>query len=144
MEGSRCASATAWSICCSDICSTGAVARRSARATMAGSVTARQPAQQASLTPTLGCTSERSLSATTLRPAACLLALLAFGCGPMSATSVIGDAEAAVRRARAADGERLAPYETVSAELYLEKAREEQGRAQYGAAMDLARQSVKI
>jgi len=62
----------------------------------------------------------------------------------MSATSVIGDAEAAVRRARAADGERLAPYETVSAELYLEKAREEQGRAQYGAAMDLARQSVKF
>jgi len=84
------------------------------------------------------------LSATTFRPAACLLASLALGCGPVGATSVISDAEAAVTRARAADGERLAPYETVSAELYLEKAREEQGRAQYGAAMDLARQSRKF
>lgn len=105
---------------------------------------ARLPDQQASLTPAQGCNSENSLSATTLRPAACLLAWLAFGCGPVGATSVIGDAETAVARARAADGERLAPYETVSAELYLEKAREEQGRAQYGAAMDLARQSMKF
>ena len=62
----------------------------------------------------------------------------------MRATSVIGDAEAAVARVRAADGERVAPYETISAELYLEKAREQQGRAQYGAAEDLARQSLRF
>jgi hypothetical protein len=80
----------------------------------------------------------------TCRPAACLLVLLAVGCGPVRATSVIGDAEAAVARARAADGERLAPYETVTAELYLAKAREESGRAQYGAAEDLARQSLRF
>jgi len=80
----------------------------------------------------------------TCRPAACLLVLLAAGCGPIRATSVIGDAEAAVFRARAADGERLAPYETISAELYLEKAREQQGRAQYGAAEELARQSLRF
>jgi uncharacterized protein DUF4398 len=79
----------------------------------------------------------------TFRSAACLLALLA-GCGPLGATSVIGDAEVAVARARAADGERLAPYETVSAELYLEKAREQQGRAQYGAAQELARESLRL
>lgn len=80
----------------------------------------------------------------TCRPAACLLVLLAVGCGPVRATSVIGDAEAAVARARAADGERLAPYETIAAELYLEKAREQRGRAQYGAAEDLAKQSLRF
>ena len=79
----------------------------------------------------------------TLRSAACLLAL-ATGCGPVGTTSVINDAEAAVARARAADGERLAPYEIVSAELYLEKAREQQGRAQYAAAQELARQSLEF
>ena len=70
--------------------------------------------------------------------------MLAAGCGPVRATSVIGDAQAAVARARAADGERVAPYETISAELYLEKAREQQGRAQYGAAEELARQSLRF
>jgi Domain of unknown function (DUF4398) len=80
----------------------------------------------------------------TCRAAACLLVVLAAGCGPIRATSVIGDAEAAVARARAADGERVAPYETISAELYLEKAREQQGRAQYGAAEELARQSLRF
>jgi Domain of unknown function (DUF4398) len=74
-------------------------------------------------------------------PLAALFALLA-GCGPIGAHGVIREAETAVVRARAAGGERLAPYETASAELYLEKAREEQGRAQYGAAQDLARQSL--
>jgi len=78
------------------------------------------------------------------RPAACLLVLLAAGCGPVRATSVIGDAEAAVASARAAGGEKLAPYETISAELYLAKAREEQGRAQYGAARELAEQSLRF
>jgi hypothetical protein len=81
----------------------------------------------------------------TCRPAGCcLLLLLAAGCGPVRATSVIGDAETAIARARAADGERLAPYETVSAKLYLAKAREQQGRAQYGAAEDLAKQSLRF
>ncbi|MFL5310573.1 MAG: DUF4398 domain-containing protein [Myxococcales bacterium] len=80
----------------------------------------------------------------TCRPAACLLVLLAAGCGPVRATSVVGDAETAVARARAADGERLAPYETIAAELYLEKAREQRGRAQYGAAEDLAQQSLRF
>jgi hypothetical protein len=80
----------------------------------------------------------------TCRSAGCLLVLLAAGCGPVRATSVIGDAETAIARARAADGERLAPYETVSAQLYLAKAREQQGRAQYGAAEDLAKQSIRF
>ena len=78
------------------------------------------------------------------RAVACLLVVLAAGCGPVRATSVIRDAETAVARARAADGERVAPYETILAELYLAKARDQRGRAQYGAAEDLARQSLQF
>jgi hypothetical protein len=47
-----------------------------------------------------------------------------------------------VARAQALDGEKLAPYETVSAELYLRKAYEEQGRARYGEAEQLAKESA--
>jgi hypothetical protein len=71
---------------------------------------------------------------------ACLVLFAA--CAPVGTRSVIRDAETAIARARALDGDRIAPYETKSAELYLQKAREEQGRAQYGAARDLARQSL--
>jgi Domain of unknown function (DUF4398) len=47
-----------------------------------------------------------------------------------------------VARAQALDGEKLAAYETVSAELYLRKAQEEQGRARYGDAEQLAKESA--
>jgi hypothetical protein len=72
--------------------------------------------------------------------ALCLPAV--WACGPLHATSAVGHAEAAVARAQALDGERLAPYESVSAELYLRKAREEQGRARYGDAEELANESA--
>jgi hypothetical protein len=64
------------------------------------------------------------------------------GCAPIGAYGVIREAETALVRARAAGSERYAPYQTASAELYLKKAREEQGRAEYGAAKELARQSL--
>jgi hypothetical protein len=76
------------------------------------------------------------------RVSALALLLALAGCGPIGAYGVIREAETALVRARAAGSERYAPYQTASAELYLEKAREEQGRAQYGAAKDLARQSL--
>ncbi len=47
-------------------------------------------------------------------------------------------------RAHAADGEKLAPYETTLADLYLIKAREEQGHARYADAKDLAADSIKL
>jgi hypothetical protein len=65
-------------------------------------------------------------------------------CGPVGATSLIGDAEIAVTRAHAADSDRHAIYEVTSADLYLEKAKEEQGHAHYSAAMDLAKKSVEM
>ena len=71
-------------------------------------------------------------------------AAAAASCGPVGATSVISDAELATARAHAADGDRYAVYETTSADLYLQKAREEQGRAHYGEAAQLARKSVEL
>ncbi len=80
-------------------------------------------------------------------PSAALAAALAAavaGCGPIGATSLIADAEIACARAHAADGDRHAIYETTSADLYLEKAKEEQGHAHYGPAMELAKKSVEL
>jgi len=74
---------------------------------------------------------------------ALLCALLAAGCGPVGATAVIADAEIALARANAAEGEKHATYETTAAVLYLAKAREEQGRARYSSAMDLAKKSAQ-
>lgn len=69
---------------------------------------------------------------------ATILACLLLGCGPLTATSAIDDAERALVRARAADADRYAGYETTLAELYLAKAREAQAYAQYGEARTLA------
>ena len=76
------------------------------------------------------------------RALALSLAAVSVSCGPVGATSLINDAEVATARAHAADGDRYAIYETTSADLYLQKAREEQGRARYEEAMALARESV--
>ena len=77
---------------------------------------------------------------------ACTFAVAAagLGCGPIGSTSLIGDAEIAVARAHAADGDTRAIYETTSADLYLQKAKEEQGHARYGPAMELAKRSVEL
>jgi hypothetical protein len=75
-------------------------------------------------------------------PAAVALALCA--CGPIAATGTIHDAESAVERAHAAEGEKYAPYETTLADLYLQKAHEEQGHARYSQARDLASEAQKL
>ena len=67
-----------------------------------------------------------------------ILACLLLGCGPVTATRVIDSADAALVRTRGADGDKLAPYETMLADLYLAKAREKQAYAQYGDAEMLA------
>ena len=71
-------------------------------------------------------------------------AFLVGGCGPIESTAVIAEAEVELAGARAAEGETYAPYEYVSAELYLEKAREERGYADYQAAIDYARKSAEM
>ena len=78
------------------------------------------------------------------RPIAPLLAATALGCGPVLATGVVNDAEAALARARASEGEKYALYETTLADLYLAKAKEEQSHAHYRVAQQLAAESVRI
>lgn len=70
-----------------------------------------------------------------------LTTLLVGGCGPVESTAVISDAQVAISGARSADGPRLAPYEFTSAELYLEKSREERGYADFEVAIEYARKS---
>lgn len=72
---------------------------------------------------------------------ASLLAAAAAACGPVAATSLIDAAAAASARAHAAGGDKYAPYETTSADLYLQKAREQDGHARYADAAALARTS---
>jgi len=73
-----------------------------------------------------------------------LLALsAAIGCGPVAATTVIDDAAAALARAHAAEGEKYALYETMLADLYLAKAKEEQGHARYSEAAQLGSEALK-
>src|SRR3954466_7913534 len=59
------------------------------------------------------------------------------------ATSVVDDADVALARAHAAEGEKYAIYETTLADLYLFKAKEAQGRARYSEAASLASDALK-
>jgi hypothetical protein len=59
------------------------------------------------------------------------------------ATSVIDDADVALARAHAAEGEKYALYETTMADLYLVKAREQAGHAHYSDAANLANEALK-
>ena len=73
-----------------------------------------------------------------------LALIAAASCGPVAATSVINDAEVALARAHATDGEKYAMYETTLADLYLVKAKEEQGHARYSQAAELASDALKF
>ena len=78
-----------------------------------------------------------------MRIARLLVLIACFGCGPVAATAVIDDAEAALARAHAAEGEKYALYETTLADLYLVKAREEQGHARYAEASHLGSEALR-
>ena len=73
-----------------------------------------------------------------------ILLCLLLGCGPATATSVIDDADGALVRARAANAERYGLYEATLADLYLAKAREEQGHARYADAQALAADALRF
>jgi hypothetical protein len=77
-----------------------------------------------------------------VRTLACTALLLA-ACGPLGATSVIDDAEVALVRAHASDADKYAPYDATAGDLYLAKAREEQGHARYASAIELARKAQR-
>jgi hypothetical protein len=71
-----------------------------------------------------------------------LLASLALAtlaaCGPIQSTAALIDADVEVEAARSAQAASSATYEFVSAEVYLHKAREVSGRAEYESATRLA------
>ncbi len=72
------------------------------------------------------------------------MALAAVACGPVQSTALIVDADVQYEAARAADAARLSPYEFTSAEVYLHKAREEVGYADYEVAIDFANKASKF
>lgn len=77
------------------------------------------------------------------RPAASLALLLgllvaATGCGPVISSYLIVNAQADLDGATAAESEKYAVYETTAAREFLHKAKEEQGYADFGPAIDYA------
>ncbi|MFN7130505.1 MAG: DUF4398 domain-containing protein [Myxococcales bacterium] len=85
-----------------------------------------------------------SFSARTQLVALAIVALSGAACGPVQSTSLIIDADVELGAARTADASRLAPYEYTAAELYLHKAREEQGYADYEQAIDFAQKAANF
>ena len=78
-----------------------------------------------------------------LRPLLAATLLLAAGCGPVQSAAWMMDAEVALQSARTAGAAEKAPYELTAAELYLHKAREELGYAEYEVALDFARKATR-
>jgi hypothetical protein len=71
------------------------------------------------------------------------VALLA-GCGPIHSTSALIDADVELEAARAAGASTAAVYEYTSAEVFLHKARETQGRSQYEASARFAQKAAGL
>ena len=70
------------------------------------------------------------------------VAALGAGCGPTQSTSFLLDAEVMVEAARTAQAEKLAPYEWTAAQLYIHKAKEEAGYADFEQSVDYAKKGV--
>jgi len=66
------------------------------------------------------------------------------GCGPIKSTSHLLDAEVQIQAARTAGAEKLAPYEWTAANLYIHKAREEVGYADFQAGVDFAEKAARF
>ena len=66
------------------------------------------------------------------------IVLCSTGCGPILSTVLIQQAATELEGAKAAHAEIHAPYEYTGAELYLEKAKEQQGYAEFAPAVDFA------
>lgn len=78
--------------------------------------------------------------------ASVLVALAVFigGCGSILSSSEITSAADALARAESLEAEQLAIYEYVSAEAYLEKAREEWGRSDFQKSVEYARRAQEF
>jgi hypothetical protein len=65
-------------------------------------------------------------------------------CGPIQSTAALIDADVELEAARAAGAAQSSPYEFTGAEVYLHKAREVSGRAEYEASTKLAAKSLAL
>jgi hypothetical protein len=72
------------------------------------------------------------------------VSLLQSGCTALIARSRIASAEESVLLAGRAGAEKRSPYEFTAARLYVEKAREEEEQARYGAAAALADEAARF
>ena len=74
-----------------------------------------------------------------------LLSLIILGaCGPLGAHSSIAKAHIALEAAEAANAERYAVYEYRSAQLYIRKAKEEEGYSSFQEAIDFAKKATEF
>jgi len=73
-----------------------------------------------------------------------LTSVLVSACGPARSTILIIDAQAALDGATTAQADKYALYEYTAAEAYLQKAREEQGYADFEPAMDFAEKAKEM
>ncbi len=71
-----------------------------------------------------------------------VLVTLAVGCGPIAASSAIGDAEDAIEAAKLARAHRLAPYPYWMAVFYLEKAKTTDGYSEFSGSESFAEQAT--
>ncbi len=74
----------------------------------------------------------------------CIALLFVLNCGPVQSAALIVDAEVEIKAAKAADAHKYAVYEFVTAEEYLDKAREEQSHADYEAAIGYGVKAKKM
>jgi len=65
-------------------------------------------------------------------------------CGPVQSTAHLLDADVQLEAARTAQADKLAPYEWTAANLYLHKAREEVGYADFEQAVTYAQKASKF
>ncbi len=73
-----------------------------------------------------------------------LAALLSSGCSALIARTKIVSAESALAEAKQAGAAEKSVYEYTGAELYLEKAREEEAYGRYGPAIDFGDTAEKL
>ena len=71
------------------------------------------------------------------------VAFVLSGCGPVTSTQRIGEAEVALERARVAEADQKSPYEYYSAKFYLYKSKHEWGYSDFEASLDYATEAKR-
>lgn len=73
-----------------------------------------------------------------------LISILMCGCGPIMSTSRRQDAEEALKQAKAANADTLAPYEYTLSQEYLRKADELWGYSEFGYSVEYAQKALEM